>query len=141
MARFKKTDKIRALAGVPMFADLSKKDLGFLATLTTEASFATGTELVKEGELGREAMVLMSGTAAVRRNGRKVAELGSGDVLGEMSLINNVHRNATVVATSDVDVLVMDSREFSSMLSTNPKVSATILKTVAARAAANEKGV
>jgi CRP-like cAMP-binding protein len=85
-----------------LFADLSKKDLGFLAQLSTEASFSEGTYLVTEGNLGREDLILMSGKAVVRRNGRKVAELAAGDVVGEMSLINQVRRNATATTTSDV---------------------------------------
>ena len=83
-------------------------------------------------------MVPMAGTAVVRRNNRKIAELGQGDVLGEMSLINRIPRNATVTARSPVTVLVMDAREFSSVLVENDKVAAKLLKAVAARLAENE---
>ena len=141
MARFKKTDKMDALGGVPLFSDLSKKDLGFLAQLTTEVSFPAGTDLVTQGDLGREAMVLMAGSAVVRRNGRKIAELNAGDVLGEMSLINTGKRNATVTAASDVKVLVMDAREFSSILSANTAVSNKVLRTVAARLVENQTNI
>lgn len=138
VARFGKDDKIGALRRIRLFEGLSKKELWFFGQQVTLTTFADGTELVTEGELGREAMVLMAGSAVVRRNNRKIAELGPGDVLGEMSLINRIARNATVTATSPVTVLVMDAREFSSVIAENDKVATKILKTVAARLAENE---
>ena len=138
MARFRKTDKANALGKVGLFAGLSKKELGFIAGLTTETTLEAGSALVEQGELGREAMVIMAGTAVVRRNNRKVAELGPGDVVGEMSLINHAPRNATVVATTDVTVLHMDAREFTSVMESNKRLTMKLLKTVAARLADNQ---
>ena len=82
---------------------------------------------------GREAMFIVSGAASVRRNGSAIAELGPGDVLGEMSLINQAPRNATVTADSDMVVLLMNSREFADVLRASPDLSLRILQTVAAR--------
>ena len=127
------------MGAVPLFAGLSKKELGFVAQLVTETSSVEGTELVTQGELGREAMVIMQGSAAVRRNNRKIAELGPGDVLGEMSLISRTPRNATVVATSPITMLVLDAREFSSMVAANQSIAVKLLETVAARAAENDR--
>lgn len=141
MARLSKNDKTDALRRIGLFEALSKKELGFLAQQTTEATFVEGTELVTQGELGREAMVLVEGSAVVRRNNRKIAELGPGDVLGEMSLINHTPRNATVTATSPVTVLVMDAREFSSVVSANEGVALKLLRTVVARLVENESPV
>ena len=137
MAKFKRSEKTEALARVPLFADLTLKELGFLTSQTTEVSFRDGTDLATQGDRGREAMILMDGTAVVRRNGRKIADLTSGDVVGEMSLINDAPRNATVTASSDVTVLLMNSREFSSVLSSNEGLAAKMLKTVAARLVEN----
>lgn len=133
-----KSAKTAALAEVPLFTGLSKKELGAVSQLVTEAGFAEGTELVTEGELGREAMIIVDGTAVVRRKGRKIAELAAGDVLGEMSLFNHAPRNASVVATSDVWVLLMDAREFSSLVDADQRIAVKILRTVAARAAEND---
>ena len=138
MARFDKFDKTEVLRRIPLFEALSKKELGFLAQQTTQASFAEGTDLVTQGDLGREAMVLMEGSAIVRRDEQEIAQLGPGDVLGEMSLINHAPRNATVTATSAVTVLLMDAREFSSVVASNQGLAAKVLKTVAARLAENE---
>ncbi len=141
MARFSKDDKIGALGRIGLFEGLSKKELGFLAQQTTEVTVAEGTKLVTQGDLGREAMVLVEGSAVVRRNNRKIAELGPGDVLGEMSLINHAPRNATVTATSSVTVLVMEAREFSSVVSANEGVALKLLRTVVARLVENESPV
>ncbi|MFV1962026.1 MAG: Crp/Fnr family transcriptional regulator [Acidimicrobiia bacterium] len=133
MARVRQTDKIDALRRIPLFGELSKKELVFLARMTTEVDVREGYTLVRQGEMGREAMIVESGTAVVRRNNRKVDDLGPGDFFGEMSLIDHMPRNADVIATSDMTVLVMDSREFSTVLDTYPTVAVKILKTVVER--------
>ncbi len=133
MARVRQEDKIGALGRIPLFSELNKKELVFLARMTTEVDVREGSTLVRQGEMGREAMIVESGTAVVRRNNRKVDDLGPGDFFGEMSLIDHMPRNADVVATSDMTVLVMDSREFSTVLDTYPKVAVKILKTVVER--------
>jgi len=133
VARVRQEDKINALGRIPLFSDLSKKELVFLARMTTEVDVREGSTLVRQGEMGREAMIIESGTAVVRRNNRKVDDIGPGDFFGEMSLIDHMPRNADVVATSDMTVLVMDSREFSTILDTYPKVAVKILKTVVER--------
>lgn len=138
MARIRQDDKISHLQRIPLFAGLSKKELRFLAQMTNETSVQEGSTLVKQGELGQEAMVIEEGTAEVRRDGEHVDHIGPGDFFGEMSLINNMPRNADVVATSDMTLLVMDSREFSSVLSQYPEVAVKILKTVVERLVANQ---
>jgi CRP-like cAMP-binding protein len=131
-------EKIDHLQKIPLFADLSKKELRFLAQMTSETSVREGSTLVKQGETGQEAMIVEDGTADVLRDGVKIDDLGPGDFFGEMSLINHMPRNADVVATSDMDLLVMDAREFSSVLSEYPEVAVKILKTVVERLVANQ---
>jgi CRP-like cAMP-binding protein len=133
VVRVRQQDKINALGRIPLFSELSKKELVFLARMTTEVDVREGSTLVRQGEMGREAMIIESGTAVVSRNNRKIDDLGPGDFFGEMSLIDHMPRNADVVATSDMTVLVMDSREFSTVLDTYPKVAVKILKTVVER--------
>ena len=118
---------------MPLFEGLSDKELEFLAGVTTETSVKEGSTLVKQGELGQEAMIIEKGTASVIRDGAEIDSIGPGDVFGEMSLINHQPRNAGVVASSDMTLLVMDSREFSSVLDKYPEVAVKILKTVVAR--------
>ncbi len=133
MGRLRQSDKIDALRGVPLFAGLTKKELGFLASQVTEVRVKAGSVLTKEGDRGREAMVLLSGSASAVRGGKTVGEIGPGGVVGEMSLLTQQPRNATVTATSDVSLLLMTDREFADVLAANPDVSLKILQTVAER--------
>lgn len=133
MARGRQDGYIAALGRIPLFEGLNKKDLQFISTMTSEVSVRSGSTLVKQGEPGQEAMVVESGTGVVKRNGEQIDTIGPGDVFGEMSLIVDQPRNATIEATSDMQVLVMNSREFSSVLSESPEVAVKILKTVVAR--------
>ena len=131
----KHSDKVDVLAGVPLFTGLSKKELGEIARLVTEVEIPPRDFLAYEGEVGREALVILSGKATVRRGGRKIAEIGQGDVVGEMSLITNLPRNASVRADTLMRALVMDTREFSSLIDFHPAVGVKILRTVAQRLA------
>lgn len=132
-------DKMTALKRIPLFTRLSKKELRFLAQMSSETNVGEGSKVVKQGELGREAMIIEEGTAEVVRDGEHVVDLGPGDFFGEMSLINHMPRNADVIATSDMRLLVMDSREFSSVLSQSPEVAVKILKTVVERLVENQE--
>jgi CRP-like cAMP-binding protein len=131
----RRDDKIDVLAGVPLFAGLSRKELGHIARLVTEVEYPPHDYLTYEGQTGREAMVILAGRCTVRRNGRKVAEVSVGDVVGEMSLVTNRRRNASVRADTVVTALVMNTREFSSLVDEHPQVGAKILRTVADRLA------
>ncbi len=138
MALMRHDEKIDHLQKIPLFADLSKKELRFLAQMTSETSVREGSILVKQGDIGQEAMIVETGTADVLHDGEKIDDLGPGDFFGEMSLINHMPRNADVVATSNMELLVMDAREFSSILSKYPEVAVKILKTVVERLMANQ---
>jgi CRP/FNR family cyclic AMP-dependent transcriptional regulator len=83
-------------------------------------------------------MIIVSGTALVKRHGRVIDEIGKGDFFGEMSLVNHAPRTASVVASSDLRVLVITAEPFFAILEANPTVCVKILRTVAARVAASE---
>ena len=133
MARGRDAEKIEALGRIPLFGGLNKKELQFLASMTTEVEVRKGSMLVKQGEPGQEAMVIEDGTGIVRRDDKEIDTVGPGDFFGEMSLIDAMPRNADVIASSDMKVLVMNSREFSSVLDKYPEVAVKVLKTVVAR--------
>jgi CRP-like cAMP-binding protein len=131
----RRDDKINVLAEVPLFAGLSKKELGEIARLVTEVHFQPGEHLTREGEMGREAMVVLDGKGTVRRGGRKIAEVSQGDVVGEMSLVTHRPRTASVRADTVLSALIMNTREFSSLMDEQPQVGLKILRTVADRLA------
>ena len=126
-------DKVDVLGAIPLFSGLSRRELSEIARNVTEVEMSPGEYLAFEGETGRQAMVLLAGKVTVRKKGRKVAELGSGDVVGEMSLVTNKPRNASARADTVVTALVMDSKEFAAVMDQHPRVAAKILKTVAER--------
>lgn len=121
------------LAAVPLFNACSKKELGIIAKASTEMSFPDGTELMKQDQSAREAFVLTEGTVVVKRNNRKVAELGPGAFLGEMGLLDKGPRTATVIAQGPVEALVLGPREFAGLLDEVPSISHKLLKALAAR--------
>ncbi len=138
MSPLRRSEKAKALGRVPLFRDASTGDLETIAALTTEATYAAGTVLAEQGAIGREAMVVVDGTARVLRDGTEIAVVEAGHVVGEMSILVQAPRNATVVASTDVTVLIMSAREFDKVLETDPAIAVTILRTVVQRLAATQ---
>jgi CRP/FNR family transcriptional regulator, cyclic AMP receptor protein len=135
--RLRKDAKLELLAGVPLFAGCSKKELGEISTLADELSFPAGTTLIEEERQGHEFFVFVEGSVDVRRKGRKVSSLGEGSFFGEMSLVSSRPRNATVTASSPVRVLVVHEQAFRRLLRDSPSIQLKVLQTLADRAAEN----
>ena len=125
--------KIELLKSVPLFAGCSKNELRQLAKTADEIDLRQGTVLTREGRPGREFFVLIDGTAEVTKKGKKIADLGPGDWLGEIALITDSPRTATVTATSPVDVLVITDRRFRSVVETMPSIALKVLACVGER--------
>ena len=125
------------LKRVPLFASCSKRQLEHIASIADEFGSSEGKTLAKQGDRGREFLVLVDGSADVIRNGKTVASLGSGDFFGEMALLTEQPRMATVVTTSPVRSLVITDRAFARLMRTDPGVQAKVLSVVAARVAEN----
>jgi CRP/FNR family transcriptional regulator, cyclic AMP receptor protein len=121
------------LRNVSLFASCSNKDLEKIAKAGDEVQLAAGTVLVDQGQTGREAFVILEGTATVRRNGKKVATLGSGSVVGELSLLDHGPRTATVTCDDAVTVLVISQRNFMGVIDEVPALAHKLLATLAGR--------
>jgi len=115
------------LAGIELFGELSKKELRSVASLMTEIKVSAGRELMAEGTPGRECMIIVDGDATVRRKGRVVARVGPGDFLGELAVVAGVPRTASVTADTDMTIEVLNRREFSALLDTEPRVARKVL--------------
>jgi len=126
----------KSLRSVPLFDSLSKGDRRTVAQHADEVDAPEGTELVRQGEFAYEFFVIEEGTAEVVRDGERVAELGPGDFLGEMGIVGQVVRNATVVTTSPVRAIVMDEQGFRSIRRLNPAVADRIEAAVEERGSA-----
>jgi CRP-like cAMP-binding protein len=121
------------LAAVSLFAACSKKELQAVARATDEVVLPAGRSLCEQGATGREAFVIVDGTADVLINGTKVATVGPGTCVGELALLDHGPRTATVVATTDVNALVIGVREFSAIIDEVPPITHKLLRALAAR--------
>jgi CRP/FNR family transcriptional regulator, cyclic AMP receptor protein len=135
--RLRKDAKLELLRQVPLFAGCSKKELGEISTLADELSFPAGTKLIEEGRQGHEFFVLVEGEVDVRAKGRKVNTLSDGAFFGEMALVSQRPRNATVTTSSPVRVLVVHEQAFRRLLHDSPSIQLKVLQTLADRAAEN----
>ena len=100
------------LAGVAIFSDLTKAELERVSRWTDEVSVPEGYELAREGQFAHEFFIIEDGAAAVISNGDRIAELGAGDFFGEIGLLRDVLRTATVTATAATELLVVDRTDF-----------------------------
>jgi CRP-like cAMP-binding protein len=121
------------LKDVPFFSSMSEQDLAAVAQQTDAISAAAGTVLAHEGDLGDEFFLIESGTAEVTRDGEPVAKLGAGDFFGEIALIREERRTATVTATSPMVLIVMTGSSFRSLDSSRPEIRETVSKALAER--------
>ena len=124
MARNDTDDRLR---GIPIFSELSKKELRTVSRLMTQIDVKEGRALTREGEVGREFMIIVEGSAVVRRNGRKIAELGAGDFLGELAVLSGAPRTADVIASSDMVLETLNRREFMSLLDESAAIAKKVL--------------
>ena len=121
------------LKSVPFFASMKKKELEALSRQTDELDVAAGKELTRQGDFGQEFFVIESGTAEVKRNGEHIADLGPGDFFGEMALLGEERRTATVTASSPMQVIVMTRADFRALDKSMPEVHATVARAIEER--------
>jgi CRP-like cAMP-binding protein len=131
--RLHKDKKVELLKGVPLFAGCSKTELQRIASLADELDLGEGATLIREGERGREFIVVVDGSVRVSRRGKTVRELGSGDFIGEIALVSDVPRTATVTATSPVRLLVVTDRAFRDLVERMPSIATKVLQSLGAR--------
>jgi CRP-like cAMP-binding protein len=121
---------------VPLFARCTKREIAELAAECDELTVRAGTELTREGTRGREFMVIVDGNARVTKNGRTVNTLGPGDFLGEIALLADVPRTATVTTEGPTVLLVLTDRGFDRVARRIPTVRTRLLTVLAERLAA-----
>jgi CRP-like cAMP-binding protein len=130
---FSQDKKVAALKRAPLFADLSRKELTELAKVTDVVDFDTGKVLCREGQTGQEFFVIMEGEVEVTRRGKKLATGGSGEFFGEIALVENLPRTATVTAQTPICSFVLTRRSFLRLLDEQPRVERKVMRTLARR--------
>ncbi len=121
------------LQQVPLFAACSRKDLQLVARRAEDVRVPAGKALVSEGETGHEFFVILSGQARVTRHGRKIATLGPGGAFGELALLDKAPRNASVIADTDMELVVLGQREFAGIVDEVPGFARKLLAGMAKR--------
>lgn len=129
----RKNAKADLIAGVPLFAGCSKRELSEIASLADELSLPAGRKLTAEGGQGHEFVVIAEGAAEVKRGNRVVNRLGAGDFLGEISLVTGRPRTATVVTTKPSRLLVVNARDFRRLIRDLPSLQLKVLDALGER--------
>ncbi|MGH2477860.1 MAG: cyclic nucleotide-binding domain-containing protein [Candidatus Limnocylindrales bacterium] len=130
MAREKYLDH---LATVPLFSGATTKELRSVAKASVEMTIDEGKQFVSQGEIGREAFIIVEGQAEVSRGGNKITTLGPGDCVGELALLDHGPRTASVTAKTPLTVLVLGPREFAGLLDEVPALNRKMLAALASK--------
>ena len=131
--RLRRNQKVDLIAHVPLFAQCSKGELEQIAAIADEIDLDEGKELTREGAAGREFFVLLDGSADVKQDDKTINTLGAGDFFGEIALISDRPRTATVVATSPVRALVVTDRAFRRLVDESPEIETKVMAAAAER--------
>jgi CRP-like cAMP-binding protein len=133
--RLGKDGKVKLIQKVPLFSRLSKKGLGEVARIADELDLPSGKKMAKEGDRGREFFVLLEGEADVTKGDRRINRMKKGDFFGEIALVTKMPRTATVTATGDVRVLVINERDFAALIKNSPEIGRGVAEALAERLA------
>jgi CRP/FNR family transcriptional regulator, cyclic AMP receptor protein len=125
--------KVELLRKVPLFSELSGRDLSELSGLVDEIEVPAGRVLCQQGTIGEEFFVIVDGSVRVERDGRELSTLGPGQFLGEVSLIDEGPRVATATTTTDARLLVIAHRQFHSLMDRYPSIETCVLRSLAKR--------
>jgi CRP-like cAMP-binding protein len=130
LSKRKSTDH---LSSIPLFSGLTNKELQVMRGLCEEINVAAGKVICKQGSIGYELFVIVGGTAKVEIDGQVITTLTEGTHFGEMALLDKGPRSAEVTALTDMSLLVMGPREFSTALDKTPGLASKLLAVLARR--------
>jgi CRP/FNR family transcriptional regulator, cyclic AMP receptor protein len=130
--------KLELLGNVRLFSTCNKRELARIASLVDEVEAPKGKVLVRQGDTGEECFVIAEGQAKATMRGRGSAVLRPGSFFGEMALLDQGPRSATVTAETDMHLLVLGSRQFSALINEVPTVAVRIMQGLAERLRAAE---
>src|SRR4051794_28134425 len=133
MPLFTQNVKVGALRRTPLFSELSKKELTLLARMSDDIEVDAGKVLCKEGQIGREFFVIVEGKVEVTRKGKPVKRSGGDDFFGEIALLEDIPRPATVPAKSPLRLFVLTSHDFRHLVRASPSVERKVMRSLARR--------
>lgn len=124
---------VEHLRTVPLFSSCSQKELEKIAKAGDEVTMPAGSLIVDQGQMGREAFVILAGAVTVKRNGKKITSMGPGSIVGELSLLDHGPRTATVTCETDCTFLLLSQRTFLGVVDDVPALSHKLLASLATR--------
>ncbi|HET7678030.1 MAG TPA: cyclic nucleotide-binding domain-containing protein [Candidatus Limnocylindrales bacterium] len=125
--------KVALLRGVELLAGVSEHSMAAIAQRTGELTFAPGQRIVSQGQLGNGLYLIASGAARVQRGDEVLARLGPGEVFGELAVIDQMPRSASVVAEEPTTCLALASWDFLELVESDPKLALGVLRVLASR--------
>ena len=133
MRLFNQDTKVQALKRAPLFEGLLRKELVLLARVTEDLEVPAGKVLCREGETGQEFFVIVEGKTDVTSKGKRVATRGDGDFVGEIALLEDTKRTATVTAKTPLRLFVMTRQDFRRLVSENRSIERKVMQALAHR--------
>ena len=133
MAKESEKALLQKLRGVPLFSGLKEKELKSVLQSGKQLSYPEGRIIVREGEAGVGFYLILDGAVEVKRKGRTVAKLGSGNFFGEMSLLDSNPRSSDVEAATPTTCLVLSSWDFQALAESHSEIAMNLLKTLVHR--------
>ncbi len=131
--RLRKTDKVERLGALGLFASCNRRELGHIAEVVVEEERPAGSVLTREGHDAGVAFVIVEGSAEVTKGGRSLAQLGPGDIVGELSLLDGLPRAATVTAVTATQILVISREDMARLLQEIPELIPKLFSVLTAR--------
>jgi CRP-like cAMP-binding protein len=125
--------KVDLIASVPLFQGLSRKELAQIAQLVDDVDIPAGRVLMRQGENGAEMFIIATGSVRIERNGAFIRDAGPGTAIGEMALLSEGPRTATVTTNEPTRILLAGHREFHQLMEQHPTIQLAILNGVAAK--------
>jgi putative iron-dependent peroxidase len=126
-------DRLELLRSVPLFSRLRRREIERLVELADEIEVPDGQMLTRQGELGHEFFVVLTGNVIVARDGQRMARLGPGDFLGEIALIDGRPRTASATANGPARLLVLSHRQFDSLFDEFPTIARQVVQALVER--------
>ena len=133
MRLFNQDTKVQALKRAPLFEGLSRKELAEVARVTEDLEVPAGEVLCEEGETGQEFFVIVEGKTDVISKGKRIAARGGGDFVGEIALLQDTKRTATVTAKTPLRLFVLTRQDFRRLVDSNPSVERKVMQALARR--------
>jgi CRP/FNR family cyclic AMP-dependent transcriptional regulator len=120
--RLHRDAKAELIRSIPLFAECTEHELARVSSIADEIDLGAGRQLAKESSPGQEFVVIVEGTAEVRQGDDVINTMGPGQFFGEIAIVTGQPRTASVIASSPVHALVIESHAFQRLLAEAPDI-------------------